>query len=271
MRGNTEENLVISFARSTPFRDLSFGLRISDFGFPPRSNDGTGYAVILRSIMKISDIPQSGHLGTFITFKNRFGQVRRPYIWPTDPRTLAQQGVRDKFGRMSALWRTLTEEQRAAWRTSALNHYSRARLGKSGPLTGLQLFVKINNNLAFLGLPPVLDPPKFPEFGDNPIGDFTITNSGRLIALKLAVVSALPSYLLVSATAPGSVGASFPGRFVFLGLLPEPVGGVSDITELYVARYGIPPVGTRVFIQTAQQVNGWQSLPLRVTAVVPKG
>jgi hypothetical protein len=250
---------------------ISFGLRLSDFALPPRSSDGIGYAAFLASIMKISDIPQSGHLGTFITFKNRFGQVRRPYVWPTDPRTLAQQGVRDKFGRMSALWRTLTEEQRAAWRASALDHYSRARLGKSGPLTGLQLFVKINNSLAFLGLPPVMDPPTFPKFVDNPVGALTITNNGSVIALKLAILSAPPSYLLVSATAPGSVGASFPGRFVFIGLLPVPVAGVSDITALYVARYGIPPVGTRIFIQTTQQVNGWQSLPQRVTAVVPMG
>ena len=220
--------------------------------------------------MKISDIPQSGHLGTFISFKNRFGQLRRPYVCPADPHTPAQQRVRFQFGRSSALWRTLTEEQRIAWATFALNHKSRARLGKSGPLTGLQLFVKINNNLAFLGLPPVLDPPTFPDFGDNPVGTLTITNSGGDIALKLAVPSAPTAYLLVAATAPGSAGASYPGRFVFLGLLPEPVAGVSDITELYVARYGIPPVGTRVFIQTVQQVNGWQSLPHRVTAVVPK-
>ena len=46
--------------------------------------------------------------------------------------------------------------------------------------------------------------------------------------------------------------------------------GVSDITELYVAIYGIPPVGTRVFIHTRQQINGWQDTPERTTAVVPK-
>jgi hypothetical protein len=221
--------------------------------------------------MKISDIPQSGHLGTFITVKNRFGQFRRRYVAPANPRTPAQQRVRSQFGRMSALWRTLTEEQRLAWIIFAAQNKSRGRLGQSGPLTGLQLFVKINTNLAFLGLPPVMDPPAFPKFGNNPVGALTITNSGGVIALKLAVASAPRSYLLVSATAPGSVGASFPGRFVFLGLLPEPVAGVSDITELYVARYGIPPAGPRVFIQTVQQVNGWQSLPTRVTAVVPKG
>jgi hypothetical protein len=230
----------------------------------------TGQAATLETIMKIKDVPQSGHLGTFITFKNRFGQFRRPYVVPANPRTPAQVRVRSQFGRASARWRTLTEEQRAAWTTFASQNKSRARLGQSGALTGLQLFVKINNNLASLGLPPVSDPPDYPKFGKNPVGALTITNTGDVLALKLAVPTAPIRHTLVWGTAPGSAGATFPGRFVFLGLLPEPVAGVSDITELYVARYGIPPVGTRVFIQTVQQINGWQDAPKRTTAVVPK-
>jgi hypothetical protein len=220
--------------------------------------------------MKIKDIPQSGQLGTFITFTNRFGQFRRPYVVPANPRTPAQVRVRSQFGRASARWRTLTEEQRTAWTAFASQKKSRARLGQSGRLTGLHLFVKINNNLANLGLPPVADPPEYPRFGRNPVGNLTITNTGGAIALKLAVSAAPARHTLVWGTAPGSAGATFPGRFVYLGLLPEPVAGVSDISELYVARYGVPPVGTRVFIHTRQQISGWQDTTKQTTAVVPK-
>jgi hypothetical protein len=73
----------------------------------------------------------------------------------------------------------------------------------------------------------------------------------------------------VPATKPLSAGRSFPGRFIFLGLLPEPVGGISDITELYKALYGVPAVNMRVFIQTVQQVNGWKDTPKQANAVVP--
>ncbi|MGD0260457.1 MAG: hypothetical protein ABSD29_11615 [Verrucomicrobiota bacterium] len=65
---------------------------------------------------------------------------------------------------------------------------------------------------------------------------------------------------------PGDV---LPPRFYFLGLLPDPVAGISDITALYVARFGVPPVNERVFIQTVQQINGWKDLPKRTTFVVP--
>ena len=57
----------------------------------------TGQAATLDTFMKISDIPQSGHLGTFITVKNRFGQFRRRYVAPANPRTPAQQRVRSQF------------------------------------------------------------------------------------------------------------------------------------------------------------------------------
>jgi hypothetical protein len=39
----------------------------------------------------------------------------------------------------------------------------------------------------------------------------------------------------------------------------------------YVDKYGVPPVGKRVFIPTRQQVNGWQDSPKQTTAVVPRG
>ena len=55
-----------------------------------------------------------------------------------------------------------------------------------------------------------------------------------------------------------------------LGPLPAPDGGVCDITDLYVARFGVPPVGSQVCIRTRQQINGWQDLPKQTSAIVPK-
>jgi len=58
-------------------------------------------------------------------------------------------------------------------------------------------------------------------------------------------------------------------HFTILGLLPDPDRGVSDITDDYVAKYGVPRVGSRIFIETIQQINGWQDLPKRTSALVP--
>jgi hypothetical protein len=219
--------------------------------------------------MKIIDVPQSGHLGTFISFKTRYGQFRRPYVVPRDPQTPAQLRVRSLMGRISARWRVLTDIQRAAWIARAAESQSRPRLGQSGRLTGCQLFVMINFNLALIGEDQVDLPPDYPQFGTNPVGALTITDVSGALALQLSVTAVPDCQILVWGTRPGSPGASFPGRFVFLGLLPEPVAGLSDITALYVARYGVLRLQTRIFIRTCLQINGWQSLPKQTPAVVP--
>jgi hypothetical protein len=219
--------------------------------------------------MKIIDVPQSGHLGTFISFKTRHGQSRRRYVIPKNPRSPAQVRVRTRITNVSGRWRTLTDAQRAAWIAAGAQVPSHGRLGDSGTLTGCQFFIKINTNLATIGEPPVVDPPNQPVFSANPVGDLTITNTGGVIALKLSVPTALARHTLVWATAPCSPGVSFPGRLVILGRLPEPNAGLSDITELYKARYGELPVNKRLFIQTVQYLDGWDDVSKQTTAVIP--
>ena len=58
-------------------------------------------------------------------------------------------------------------------------------------------------------------------------------------------------------------------HFTILGLLAEPSRGVSEITDIYLAKYPVLPVGSRVFIQTVQQIDGWQDLPRQTSAIVP--
>jgi hypothetical protein len=49
------------------------------------------------------------------------------------------------------------------------------------------------------------------------------------------------------------------------------VRGWCNITDLYVKRFGVPPVGTRVFIRTRQLINGWEDDFKDTDAVVPRG
>ena len=123
------------------------------------------------------------------------------------------------MARVAARWRTLADIQRAAWNASGGQVQSHSQLGRSGPLKGYNLYIKINSNLADLGENPVFDRPDCPQFSENLIGDFTIANIGGVIGLKLSVPATPVRHTLVLATRPGSPGASFLGRFVFLGLL----------------------------------------------------
>ena len=61
--------------------------------------------------------------------------------------------------------------------------------------------------------------------------------------------------------------------FPFLGRLPPPTDGWSDITDLYKARYGEPKAGTAIWIRTCQHIDDWTDVPkvacARVLAPAP--
>ena len=50
--------------------------------------------------------------------------------------------------------------------------------------------------------------------------------------------------------------------------LPPPIKGESDITKPYIKKFGIPLASKRVFIQTRQQVDGWQAFPAQTNVLV---
>ncbi|MCX6923261.1 MAG: hypothetical protein NT154_08645 [Verrucomicrobia bacterium] len=52
-------------------------------------------------------------------------------------------------------------------------------------------------------------------------------------------------------------------------MCPAPVLGSSDITSLYTDRYGVPPVGTKVFVRVNQFVDGWEDLSVTFSEIVP--
>jgi hypothetical protein len=218
---------------------------------------------------KVRRNPQSGKHGNDVSYDTPYGQAERALSLPRNPRTPAQQRVRGALGQFAAGWRGLTDEQRLVWIKEASDVDSEPRQGQSGSLTGCQLYLKINCTLAAIGQAPVDLPPARPQFSANPTGALTISVAKGEVALQLKVTRAPVHYVMVWGTAPCSQGIMRPRRFVLLGALPAPASGVSDITALYVAKYGVPPAGTRIFIRTQQATNGWTDLPRDITAIVP--
>jgi hypothetical protein len=219
--------------------------------------------------MKISSIPKSGRKGSVVYVNSRHGKVARQYVRPRNPRTPDQQLNRSTFGAVSSRWRNLNSEQHAAWRVAAANRDFLTETGRRVRLHGYNLFVSLNNRRAELGLPQFDLPPAEPVFSPNPVAELVITNSGGKITLKLRVSSPPAPYTLVQGAAPVRTGVRCVQHFHFLGLLPAPTDGWSDITELYVARYGVPKSGTAIWIRTCQHIDGWIDIPKVVRARVP--
>ena len=78
------------------------------------------------------------------------------------------------------------------------------------------------------------------------------------------------AHILVFASAPFNQGREYCEKFLYLGLLPAPVRGESDITALYLSKQDMPWPGSKIFLRIVQQVNGWRSLPVPFAAILPR-
>jgi hypothetical protein len=90
-----------------------------------------------------------------------------------------------------------------------------------------------------------------------------------VIALKLTCPDDPGENTIVRGSAPLSQGRETCRDFRILGTCPAAVAGSADITTLYTARYGVPPVGKKVYVRVNQFVDGWEDLPVAFSAIVP--
>jgi len=220
--------------------------------------------------MKTLDILKSGKRGNVVAYPSQYGQCERQLVVPANVCTPARQHMRGAFGRFARAWGTrLTEEQRAAWNVAGPKVQSATRADQAGPLTGQQHFQGICSARACIGREMLLTPPAPVVFGLNPVEQLTISNGEDGVRLLLRVTGPVAEDIMVFGQAPCSAGRMKRRNVAYLGLLPAPVEGVSDITDLYIARYGEPQAGTKLFIVTRQQKDGWEGYDSETSEIVP--
>ena len=177
--------------------------------------------------------------------------------------------IRGIFATNARAWDTLTEAQRLAWNAAAATHQTRTRCGTNGPMTGLQFYQQINANLALLGQETVDAPPAPPVFDALAPVNLVITVAAGAAVLKLTCPTAPGANTVLCATPPQKQGVSKCTNWRTLGTCPAPAQGSADITALYTATFGAPPIGSKVFVRAHLMVNGFQSVPAIFNGIVP--
>jgi hypothetical protein len=219
--------------------------------------------------MKVISNPQSGRIGSVVFVNSRYGQLARQFVPPRNPRTPDQQNNRSNFGAVSSRWRALNAAQRVAWCNASANKFITTRAGLRVALNGYNYFVSVNAKQAKLGLPQFELPPADPVFSPNPVAELVATNTGGHVTLKVRVPSQPAQNTVVQAAAPVGPGIRCVQHFPMLGSLPAAIDGWSDITKLYVDRYGEPPPGMVIFVRTCQHIDGASDVPKLTSALVP--
>jgi hypothetical protein len=221
--------------------------------------------------MKILDTPRSGKYGLTVAFQSRFGLCLRQHVPQKASLTPARQHVCAVFGNNSRKWSAkLSKEQHDRWTLAGAQVMSHPRLAQKGPLTGQQCWQAISTVRSIVGLPETLEVPPRPVFFQSSVGRLVIENGPDGVRLYLAVSGELNEDIMVFGQEPCSRGRYQRRNVSYLGLLPPPIGGRSEITFLYQARFGQPPPDQKVFIVTCQEKDGWKGLDLETSEVVPE-
>ena len=190
--------------------------------------------------------------------------------WDGKRGSAAQSHAWGAFGGAACGWGTLAEDQWSAWEVAAKQEKRRRRWPQGRRFTGQNLFTEINSHQAFIGLPPYLYPPERPAFDMRPLGPLMIGDGLDGFTLLLGVLKVPAGHTLVFGSPPCPAGRRVCRDYRFLGLLPAPHRGASDITELCLRKFRNLPAGSRVFIRTWQQVDGWRApYPVQTTVVIP--
>lgn len=182
------------------------------------------------------------------------------------------QRVRSMFGTNSSSFRHLTADEIRAW-NAASGFATVDRFGNEVNLTGKTLFVSLNQNLKLVGAPAITAPPI-------PVGVIGLTelvpqpdaSAGDFIIDFTATPVPANSAMLISATAPVSPTITRPGRSAFRDVAVKPAATATgfDLWNDYISRFGIPKVGTRIFVRAiiVSTVTGQASASIVADAIV---
>lgn len=197
--------------------------------------------------MKILGPPMSGSIAGLTAAIGGGSQVLRRRAIPTQPLKLGfGSAQRPQFVFLSQQWAKLTPNQQKAWASFGAGTFTTDSLGQRTSLTGFQAFMQISNNLETSGVGFAPDPPA--TRGVFIEGPFTlvVTHAPSVIISPAGNgTSADVTYLAF--TKPVSNGVSTPRNFVIFGALGGDDAGPDDFTAEYVAQFGAPPKGSRVF------------------------
>ena len=220
--------------------------------------------------MKVSDTPRTGKIGTQVFYMSPYGVCCHTLVTPRDPRTQAQRQARVSFGISSYTFsHALTDPQRQSWILAAQTVPTHPSLNAYSSMSGQQLCVKINSTLRCVSQPPTDVPPAPVVFSPNCVGDLTIGYDDAGNVQLLLAVGAAAEDIMLYAQAPCSAGRMKQRRVSYLSLLGPATNGQCDITAPYIARFGKPAPGQKVFVSTCQQKNGWKAPEHVTSAIVP--
>lgn len=199
--------------------------------------------------------------------RNRFGQYLRTRAIPVNPASGFQGTVRARLSTNAAAWRALTSAQRAGWNDLALSLTRTDSLGQTYTPTGFGAYVSVNNNNVAAGNAVVAAAPAVVTPSALTVGAITLTAAAFTIAYTATPLPA-GARCFTFVSPQRSPGRAFEGDYRLLQVSAAAAASPVDAYAAFVARFGLPVVGNRIFIKLECYQTGFKSGAIVTSAVV---
>lgn len=192
-----------------------------------------------------------GSAGGTVASRNTYGTYFRNKVTPINPKTVAQQLVRQFMALISQSWKGITQVQRDVWNSTTASFQATDIFGDSFSYTGFNLFMRLNRNLLEINEAPIDDAPK-------PVSVFGFTELSLAVDITLATLIATfagaidaDTKVIVTATAPQSAGKSFvKSEYRKIAVLDSADVTPKNLETEYIAKFGsLGSAGSKIFIQ----------------------
>lgn len=183
--------------------------------------------------------------------KNRAGNYLRNKVTPVNPQTSFQVAVRNQLTSFAQNFRALTQAQIAAWNTAVTNFVTTDIFGDTKNPTGINLYNKLNMNLAQAGQAAITSPPLPAGADPAEITGLTADSSPQTFTIASALATVPAGHtLIVEATAAMSPGRSFvKSEFRQIGTFAAATAFPIAAITVYTAKFGAVVAGQKYFVR----------------------
>lgn len=206
--------------------------------------------------------------------RNKGGSYMRQRVKPINPQTIDQVNKREILSALSKLWgNTLTQTQRDGWQSFAELNPRVDVLGQVIILSGIQMYISINERLLIAGAARIDGAPLNQQVTQltavSAVFDVGLADSYEITFAPPIVGD---ERLQISATPQLSPGISFIKNRVRLIVAGES-GATSpdDVLARWQTKFGAKPiVGAKVvsLVSVINELNGAKSVPIRADTIV---
>jgi hypothetical protein len=191
----------------------------------------------------------SGKIGGHVASKNRSGAYLRTKVTPTNPNTASQALSRSILASLATAWSGLTEIERLGWNAAVKDFGSTDIFGDIKNPSGINLFIKLNANLANSGQATITSAPAKTEVAFSPIESVIFNGTTTtLTTITFADAGFAGVKVLVSATPKVSQGTTFVKNLMRNIGVYTVVSDEIDYYGDYVTKFGIPAEGEKFYI-----------------------